>query len=64
MKGFRNLMVWRKDHVLTLANLPRYREVPKDEGPGLNHIKCEGAQSQIAAKPALNMATGSASELE
>jgi hypothetical protein len=30
----------------------------------LTTFKCKGAQFQIAAKPALNMATGSASELE
>ncbi|MBI3670095.1 MAG: four helix bundle protein [Acidobacteria bacterium] len=77
MRGFRNLKVWRKAHMLTLAVYKMTRMFPREELFGLT-TQMRRASSSVGANIAegcgraggadlgrfLQMAVGSASELE
>ena len=77
MKNFRDLMVWQKAHVLTLASYRATAEFPKQEIYGLTSQirRCSasiaaniaegcGKRSNAEFQRFLQVATGSASELE
>jgi four helix bundle protein len=77
MKDFRDLLVWRKAHLLALASYRSTQDFPKQEMYGLT-IQIRRCAASIAANIAegcgkhgntefqrfLNIASGSASELE
>jgi four helix bundle protein len=77
MKDFRDLLVWRKAHLLALASYRWTQDFPKQETYGLT-IQIRRCAASIAANIAegcgkrgnaefhrfLNIASGSASELE
>jgi four helix bundle protein len=77
MKNFRDLMVWQKAHVLTLASYRATAEFPKQEMYGLtsqirrcaasiaaNIAEGCGKHSNAEFQRFLHIAAGSASELE